>query len=106
MTVHPTAAKGQSLFARDLGSRGSRTDVASADPAGELTPTATAILAAIPSWWTAQAAAAGLSGAWLDVRQAVDVQALVNSGADTALDSSWGALSAEGVGQAYVSALA
>ena len=54
----------QALFARDLGPRGSRSDVASADPGAELAPTAAAILGAIPSWWTAQASAAGLSGQW------------------------------------------
>lgn len=79
--------------------------MASADPAGELTPTAAAVLAAIPSWWTAQAKAAGLSGKWLEVRYAVNVQAPVTNGADTALDASWGAVSPEEVGGAYVKAL-
>jgi len=104
MTRHPLVGE-QNLFARDLGARGSRADIADADPAGELTPTAAAILAAVPSWWTAQAKAAGLAGEWLDVRHAINAEAPVTSSADTALDRSWAAVSAEDVGAAYVKAL-
>lgn len=93
------------LFARDLGARGSRSEVAGADPGADLSPTAAAVLAAIPSWWTAQALAAGLSGRWLDVRESVDAAAPVATLADSTLDKSWGALSAEDVGAAYVDAL-
>jgi adenine-specific DNA-methyltransferase len=95
----------ETLLARNLGARGSRADVAGADPADELTPTAAAILAAIPSWWTAQAEAAGLTAEWLDVRRAVNARAPVTNGADTTLDRTWGDLSAEEVGDAYVRAL-
>jgi adenine-specific DNA-methyltransferase len=95
----------KALFARALGARGSRSGVADANPGADLTPTAAAVLAAIPSWWTAQATAAGLNGRWLDVQECVDAPAPVTTTADSALDRSWGALSGEDVGVAYVNAL-
>ncbi|MDP9419482.1 MAG: Eco57I restriction-modification methylase domain-containing protein [Actinomycetota bacterium] len=101
----PSLHDERTLLARDLGARGSRSDIAGADPGAELSPTAAAVLAAIPSWWTAQAVAAGLSGRWLDVRECIDVDAPVATTADSTLDKSWGALSAEDVGTAYVDAL-
>lgn len=57
--------------ARDLGPRGSRSEVGSSDPAGELSPAASAVLSAVPEWWAARAEEAGLSGIWLDVTTAV-----------------------------------
>lgn len=91
--------------ARNLGARGSRTSIGGDDP-GELTPTATAVLAAIPTWWTARAQAAGLSGDWLDVHRAVDARSPVVTAAEPSLDVTWGTLSGEDVGGAYVEALA
>ncbi len=93
------------LFARDLGPRGSRLALGVSDPAGELSPTAAAVLAAIPTWWHAQASDAGLSGDWLDVRHAVAAEAPVSTLPDVALDDAWGALSPEAVGSTYVAAL-
>lgn len=55
---------------RPLGSRGSRNEVADSG-ASELTPTAAAVLAAIPAWWKARASAVGLDGRWLDVEDAL-----------------------------------
>lgn len=89
---------------RPLGSRGSRGEVAGADPA-ELTPTAIAVLAAIPAWWKAQASAAGLTGRWLDVEQAVAAAPPVGLPVDPPLVASWGALTPDQVGGAYVEAL-
>ncbi|MDQ6783176.1 MAG: hypothetical protein M3063_07000 [Actinomycetota bacterium] len=63
------------------------------------------MLSAVPSWWTAQATAAGLSGRWLDVGECVDTPAPVATIADATLDRSGGALPAEDVGAAYVGAL-
>lgn len=102
--VAPVEEQG-ALFARDLGARGSRSDVGAADPRAELTPTAAAILGAIPSWWAAQAAAAGLDGRWLDVGECIDAPPPVATAADTVLDRAWGALDGEEVGSAYVEAL-
>ena len=62
------------FHARPLGPRGSRGVVGSADPAAELTPTAAAVLCAIPAWWVARATKVGLSGKWLDVHQALNVE--------------------------------
>jgi len=101
----PSLFPAESVIARDLGARGSRADVASADPAAELSPTAAAVLAAIPTWWRAQATAAGLEGDWLDVHRAIDAKSPINLGPDLALDAAWGALAPEDVGLAYVSAL-
>lgn len=101
----PDVAVSPALLARDLGARGSRGDVASSDPAAELTPTAAAVLAAVPTWWKAQATAAGLDGHWLDVRHAVATTAPVTLGPDAGLDEAWGALAPEDVGLAYVNAL-
>jgi adenine-specific DNA-methyltransferase len=89
---------------RPLGSRGSRGEVAG-DAPDELTPTATAILAAIPAWWKVQASAAGLAGRWLDVEDAVKASPPVDVPVDPPLGDSWGSLSPEQVGSAYVAAL-
>lgn len=89
---------------RPLGSRGSRGEVAST-PAADLTPTAMAVLAAIPAWWKAQAEASGLCGRWLDVEQALDAKPPVDLPHDPPLGNSWDSLTAEQVGVAYVEAL-
>jgi adenine-specific DNA-methyltransferase len=59
----------------------------------------------MPSWWSAQAAAAGLSEEWLDVRWAVEAASPLEAGAEEAFDHSWAGLSAEEVGATYVSSL-
>lgn len=92
------------LPARPLGSRGSRGQVSEGGPA-ELTPTATAVLAAIPAWWKAQAVAAGLSGQWLDVERALQADPPVELPVDPPLGDSWGSLTPDQVGAAYVEAL-
>ena len=60
------------LRARDLGARGSRSEVGEPDPAGAVPQDAAAVLAAVPGWWACLASEAGLSGRWLDVSAAVD----------------------------------
>jgi adenine-specific DNA-methyltransferase len=89
---------------RPLGSRGSRGDVA-ATSASDLAPTATAVLAAIPAWWMAQAEAAGLEGRWLEVDQALEAQSPVELGPNPPPSASWNSLAPEQVGAAYVEAL-
>lgn len=90
--------------ARPLGSRGSRGAVADSDPA-ELTPTATAVLAAIPAWWRAQATAVGLTGRWLEIETALQAAPPLEVPSDPPLGGSWGSLTPEQVGAAYVEAL-
>lgn len=89
---------------RELGSRGSRAAIENS-AASDLTPTAAAVLAAIPAWWSARAQAAGLSGRWLDVTQAVDAAPPIELPVDDALVPSWGLLTPDQVGAAYVSSL-
>ncbi len=97
---------------RPLGSRGSRVEVSDSRPA-ELTAAATSVLAAVPAWWRAQAAAAGLSRQWLNVEDAVQApipvavspDAALTAQAVTARPESWGSLTPEQVGAAYVEAL-
>ncbi|MGL5859586.1 MAG: Eco57I restriction-modification methylase domain-containing protein [Angustibacter sp.] len=89
---------------RPLGSRGSRSELADGSPA-ELTPTAIAVLAAIPAWWSAQAGAAGLSGRWLNVETAIQAVPPVELPVDPPLGDSWGELTPDQVGAAYVEAL-
>lgn len=94
------------LAARELGARGSRSTVGSADPAAELTPTAAAVLAAVPAWWSARASAVGLSGAWLDVHSAVSAEPPLELGEEAPpLEPSWGPLRPDELGSAYVAAL-
>nr|WP_313315393.1 Eco57I restriction-modification methylase domain-containing protein [Dietzia maris] len=102
-----SAAVAEALHAhpdRPLGSRGSRAAVGAGDPA-DLTPTAIAVLAAIPAWWKARAAAAGLTGRWLDVEHAVAATPPVELPSDPPLGESWGTLTPDQVGAAYVEAL-
>lgn len=92
--------------ARPLGARGSRREVSGPDPAAELSPTAAAVLAAIPAWWSARAARTGLTGRWLDVAAAIDTPPPLALGSPSQLEQEWGPLTGEQVGQAYVQALA
>lgn len=98
-------AESTGTVARALGARGSRLALGASDPAAELSPTAAAVLAAIPTWWHARASDAGLAGEWLDVHHAVAAEAPVSSLPDVGLDEAWGALSAEEVGATYAAAL-
>lgn len=70
----PTTPIMAGVIARDLGPRGSRTEIGSADPAGVLPSAARRVLAAVPQWWAVQAHAVGLSGRWLDINQAVEAE--------------------------------
>ncbi len=101
-----TLADVPQLLARELGARGSRGLVGSADPAAELTPIAAAVLTAVPAWWSARAARAGLAGQWLDVHYAVDATPPLVLGEAPPLEPDWGLLTAEQVGAAYVESLA
>lgn len=87
-----------------LGSRGSRSPVGADHPDVEVTATAAAVLAAIPSWWRARASTVGLEGDWLDVGFALDVPRFYDGGV-APLEREWGPLTAEQVGMAYVEAL-
>lgn len=91
--------------ARPWGARGSRSTVGSADPAAELTPTAAAVLAAIPAWWSVRAANAGLNGKWLDIHQALESTPPLVLAEAPPLERDWGPLSPEEVGVAYVESL-
>ncbi len=90
---------------RPLGARGSRRRISSAEASAELSPTASAVLAALPSWWTSRAQAAGLNGIWLDVTQAVEAEPPFSMSELPQLEEEWGALTGEEVGQAYVESL-
>lgn len=94
-----------SLTARDLGARGSRTEIAGPDPAGPVPESAASVLASAVTWWESRAREAGLSGAWLDVATAVD--SLIPAVALTHAPSSTidGSTSSEALGTAYVAAL-
>jgi len=89
---------------RPLGSRGSRATLGADHPGLEITPTAAAVLAAIPAWWSARATAVGLSGDWLDVGFAVAAPPVYDL-EPPPLAAEWGALTSEQVGMAYVDAL-
>lgn len=79
--------------------------VGSPDPAAELTPTAAAVLAAVPAWWAARASQAGLDGDWLDVHFAVPQEPPLVLSEAPPLEAEWGPLTPEEVGAAYVAAL-
>lgn len=93
------------LSSRPLGSRGSRRVVSSAEAAAELSPTASAVLSALPAWWSARAERAGLTGRWLDVTYAVEAEPPFSMSSLPQLEDEWGPLSGEDVGRAYVEAL-
>lgn len=72
-------------------------------PGEGLTSETVAVLAGIPAWWSARARAAGLSGPWLDVRQAVVAQPPADVGhGSTTLDPH---STAHALGQQYVESL-
>lgn len=89
--------------ARVLAARGSRDVLGASDPAGPLSATTTALLGELPSWWARRAAAAGLSGSWLDLDHAIDQDALVVTGRSSVLDA---VETGEQLGHAYVEGLA
>lgn len=92
------------MAARELGARGSKASMDGVSTATDLPVAAAAVLAAVPQWWAARAAAAGLWGRWLDVAHAVDAAAPVLPGASasTSVDER---MSGEQLGGGYVSAL-
>lgn len=90
---------------RDLGARGSRREIAVADPAGKLSEATKAILAGVPGWWAARAAEVGLTNEWLDVFHAVDAAAPVEVIEPTVEAAALHGLSAEDVGRVYVQSL-
>lgn len=58
--------------ARSLGARGSRAAVGPDDPAQTAGEAARAVLAGASGWWERAARAAGLSGRWLQLEEAID----------------------------------
>lgn len=92
------------MAARELGARGSKASMDGVSTATDLPAAAAAVLAAVPQWWAARAATAGLSGRWLDVAHALDAPTPVLPGvsASTSVDER---MSSEQVGGVYVSAL-
>ncbi|GAA4839644.1 N-6 DNA methylase [Luteimicrobium xylanilyticum] len=91
-------------FARELGSRGSRTETSTGDPASTTDGAAASVLAGVPAWWRDRARAAGLTGRWLDVFEAIDgppPPEIVES-SPVRLDPE---LSGHALGHAYVDAL-
>jgi Eco57I restriction endonuclease. len=92
------------LQARDLGARGSKLALGDSDPAGSIPLSALRVLAAVPRWWAARAAAVGLQPPWLDVERAIEAPA-PSLGAVAPDESVRGSWSGERLGQAYVDAL-
>jgi adenine-specific DNA-methyltransferase len=93
------------LTARDLGARGSRSEVAGSNPAAPLSGAAAAVLASVPGWWRERALEAGLAGVWLDVTKALSAQP-PDGALDGAADSSvTGQTTGEQLGAAYVRGL-
>ncbi|MGH3979906.1 MAG: hypothetical protein ACRDRZ_13055, partial [Pseudonocardiaceae bacterium] len=74
---------------------------------GELSDASLAVLATVPGWWARRAAGAGLSGAFLDVGQAVAADPPIDLAALTATEHRADLLDAapERLGEAYVTAL-
>lgn len=92
------------VTARELGARGSRTDLSAASGTTHLPAHAGLVLAAVPAWWRARAKTAGLSGRWLDVEHAVaaPVPELPSPGSSPAVAVD---ATAEELGMAYTAAL-
>lgn len=83
--------------ARDPGARGSR------QTGGVASQTSPAeVLAGVPAWWARRASAAGLSGIWLDVGQAVDTPVPAETSLFEAPEQVG---TAEQLGERYVSTL-
>jgi len=89
---------------RVLGARGSRTSVIGAGVANEVPASAGAVLTAIPRWWHGRAAAAGLTGRWLDIGHAVAAPMPPIADAEPSSAVEVG-MTGEQLGSAYVSAL-
>ncbi|PSS43930.1 hypothetical protein C6401_09260 [Arthrobacter woluwensis] len=70
-----------------------------------LSPTAAAVLAAIPAWWRTRASEAGLDGEWLDIQFALDAKPPFVLSEVPSLEHEWGHLPPEAVGAAYVESL-
>jgi adenine-specific DNA-methyltransferase len=100
----PVAAN--TITASELGPRGSRAAVAESDLAAELPEQARRVLAAVPGWWAARAAAAGLSGRWRDISQALDVAAPDETEGNEPDPAITDETTAHDLGGAYVGALA
>ncbi|MGQ0575453.1 MAG: Eco57I restriction-modification methylase domain-containing protein [Pseudonocardia sp.] len=92
------------LVARELGARGSRASVDESGCAAQVPGPAAAVLAVVPRWWAGRAAAAGLSGRYLDVFAAIDMPPLVMPAVEPRADIG-PAMSGEELGSAYVAAL-
>lgn len=90
---------------RALGARGSRQPLSASGSASDLNPTAAAVLAAVPAWWAVQAERAGLEGDWLEVEKAIAALPPCPVPTRPPLEDTWGDLTGEQVGQAYVEAL-
>lgn len=99
--MNPPAA---AVLARDLGPRGSRSAISDSDPTTSPTHGVHSVLAQVPAWWAVRARAAGLSGRWLDVRQAIDTPtpAPTDVAADAAHGAAWTSFE---LGAAYAAAL-
>ena len=105
LSLHPGSRMTVPVGARDLGARGSRAAVVESDPAGPVSASAAAVLAAVPGWWEATARESGLSGRWLDVSAAMESvppEAALNGSPDTSIGAH---ISGEDLGAAYAAAL-
>ena len=72
MTASIAALSADVHLARELGPRGSRSPIGHADPAGDPSRAAKAVLAGVAKWWELRARAAGLSGPWLEPSFAIE----------------------------------
>lgn len=88
--------------AHALGARGSRRPIGHDDPAGDPGDDARSVLAGVALWWQSAARRAGLDGSWLAIEEAID--GLAPAPASERPADLLG-LSAEEVGERYVSAL-
>ncbi|MBV9763369.1 MAG: hypothetical protein JOZ48_00875, partial [Acidobacteriaceae bacterium] len=95
------------MIAPDRGPRGSLVEVSGTDSTGTLPGAARGVLAVVPPWWAARADSLGLSGRWLDVNQAIEVQPPCRLDTGVHLDSSSMTLDKidHDLGSAYIAAL-
>lgn len=93
------------LAARDIGSRGSRSDLGDSDPAGPLPSEAKAALALAPEWWRLRAIAHGLAAPWTDVAYALDQALPAEIDGLRPAPGLASSLTARDLGAAYVSSL-
>lgn len=92
-------------LARELGPRGSREPISSADPAGPATLPVAAVLAALPAWWAHRAQVAGLAGRWLELENALEAEPPWSRPDPPASSDELVLATAEEMGEAYVAAL-